>query len=81
MSDMVKQVLAPLPGLFYRKPSPDAAPFKQEGDPVAAGETIGLIEAMKSFFPVEADVAGTLARFLAQDGDTVDADQAIAELE
>ncbi|MGL9623116.1 acetyl-CoA carboxylase [Bradyrhizobium sp. U531] len=78
---MVKQILAPLPGLFYRKSSPDDAPFKQEGDPVVAGETIGLIEAMKSFFPVEAGVAGTLARFLVQDGETVDADQAIAELE
>ncbi|WP_407186931.1 acetyl-CoA carboxylase [Bradyrhizobium centrosematis] len=78
---MAKQLLAPLPGLFYRRPSPEEAPFKQEGDPVAAGETIALIEAMKSFFPVEAENAGKLARFLVQDGETVDADQAIAEME
>jgi biotin carboxyl carrier protein len=78
---MAKQVLAPLPGIFYRKPSPDEAPFKQQGDTVAAGETVGLVEVMKSFFPIEADAAGTLMRFLVQDGEAVDADQAIAELE
>lgn len=78
---MAKQVLAPLPGIFYRKPSPDESPFKQEGDAVAAGETVGLVEAMKSFFPVEAEAAGTLKRFLVEDGEAVDADQAIVELE
>ena len=78
---MAKQVLAPLPGIFYRKPSPDEAPFKQAGDAVAAGETVGLVEAMKSFFPVEAEAAGTLKRFLVEDGEAVDADQAVVELE
>jgi biotin carboxyl carrier protein len=78
---MAKQVLAPLPGIFYRKPSPDEAPFKQEGDTVAAGEAVGLVEAMKSFFPVEAEAPGTLKRFLVEDGEAVDADQAIVELE
>jgi acetyl-CoA carboxylase biotin carboxyl carrier protein len=78
---MAKQVLAPLPGIFYRKPSPDEAPFKQVGDAVAAGETVGLVEAMKSFFPVEAEAAGTLKRFLVEDGEAVDADQAVVELE
>ena len=78
---MTKQILAPLPGIFYRRPSPDEAPFKQPGDAVAAGETVGLVEAMKSFFPVEADAAGTLKRFLVEEGEAVDADQAIVELE
>jgi len=78
---MAKQVLAPLPGIFYRKPSPDEAPFKQKGDAVAVGETVGLVEAMKSFFPVEAETAGTLLRFLVEDGEAVDADQAVVELE
>jgi len=78
---MTKQILAPLPGIFYRRPSPDEAPFKQAGDAVAAGETVGLVEAMKSFFPVEAEAAGTLKRFLVEDGEAVDADQAVVELE
>ena len=78
---MAKQILAPLPGIFYRRPSPDEAPFKQPGDAVAAGETVGLVEAMKSFFPVEADVAGAALRFLVEDGAAVDADQPVAETE
>lgn len=78
---MAKQILAPLPGIFYRRPSPDEAPFKQPGDAVAAGETVGLVEAMKSFFPVEAESAGTALRFLVEDGAAVDADQPVAETE
>ncbi len=78
---MAKQLLSPLPGIFYRRPSPDEAPFKQEGDAVAAGETVALIEAMKSFFPVEAEVAGAGLRFLVEDGEAVEADQAVAETE
>jgi len=75
------QVLSPLPGIFYRRPSPEQDPFKAEGDRVAAGDTVGLVEAMKSFFPAEADQAGKLLRFLVEDGDAVDAEQALAEIE
>jgi len=78
---MAKQILAPLPGIFYRRPSPDEAPFKQPGDAVAAGETVGLVEAMKSFFPVEAEAAGAALRFLVEDGAAVDANQPVAETE
>lgn len=78
---MTKQILAPLPGIFYRRPSPDAPPFVEEGGSVAAGDTIGLVEAMKSFFPVEVEAGGKLLKFLAEDGDAVDADDPIAEIE
>ena len=76
-----QRLLAPLPGIFFRRPSPDEAAFKEVGDAVAAGDTVGLVEAMKSFFPVESDVAGTLVRFLAEDGAPIDADDAIAEID
>jgi acetyl-CoA carboxylase biotin carboxyl carrier protein len=76
-----QQLLAPLPGVFFRRPSPDEAAFKEVGDAVAAGDTVGLVEAMKSFFPVESDAAGTLVRFLVEDGAAVDADDAVAEIE
>ena len=78
---MPQQIRAPLPGVFYRRPTPGEPPFKVEGDTVAPGETIGLVEAMKSFFPVEAEVAGRLTTFLAEDGQAVDADDVIAEIE
>ena len=51
-------ILSPLPGTFYRKPSPDAAFYKNEGDSVKKGDVIGLIEVMKSFHEVHADADG-----------------------
>ena len=48
------QVLSPLPGTFYRKPSPDNPPFKNDGDAVSADDTIGLVEVMKNFQEVKA---------------------------
>jgi biotin carboxyl carrier protein len=75
------QVLAPLPGIFYRRPSPEEQPFKSEGDAVASGDTVGLVEAMKSFFPAEAEQAGKLVRFCVEDGEAVDAEQVLAEIE
>ncbi|MGN7868388.1 acetyl-CoA carboxylase [Paracoccus sp. 22332] len=77
----MKQILAPLPGVFYRRPSPEEPRFAEEGQPLAAGATVGLIEAMKSFFPVETEEPLTITRFLVGDGDTVDADQPVAEAE
>ena len=55
--------LSPLPGTFYRRPAPDKPPFKSEGDTVAVGEVIGLIEVMKSFIEVHADAAGKIVAF------------------
>lgn len=77
---MSKQLLSPLPGTFYRKPSPDAAPFKNVGDTVAVGDVIGLIEVMKSFNEVRADQAGTITAFLADDEEPVMAGQPLADL-
>lgn len=77
----ITMITAPLPGIFYRRPSPAEAAFKEPGDAVSAGETIGLIEVMKSFVPVQAIEGGRLVRFLVEDGAPVEADQAVAELE
>lgn len=76
-----KQILSPLPGTFYRRPAPDQPPYKKEGDAVAVGDVIGLVEVMKSFNEVKAEAAGTLARFLLEDEDAVMAGQPIAELD
>lgn len=77
---MSKQLLSPLPGTFYRKPSPDAPAYKNVGDPVAVGDVIGLIEVMKSFNEVKAEQAGTITAFLADDEEPVMAGQPLAEL-
>ena len=77
----VKALLSPLPGTFYRRPAPDQPPYKSEGDQVAAGDVIGLIEVMKSFNEVKADEAGKIVRFTADNEDAVMAGQPLAEIE
>ena len=74
------QVLSPLPGTFYLKPSPEAALYKNPGDPVAIGDTIGLIEVMKTFIEVKAEFAGTFSAYAVEDGLPVMAGQALAEV-
>ena len=76
-----KQIVSPLPGTFYRRPAPDQPPFKSEGDQVSAGDVVGLIEVMKSFFEVKAEVGGTLSAFLVENEDAVQAGQALAEVD
>jgi acetyl-CoA carboxylase biotin carboxyl carrier protein len=77
----VTTVACPLPGTFYRRSAPDQPPFKGEGDAVAVGDTLGLVEVMKSFTPVTAEVAGTLVRFHVEDEDAVMAGQPLADIE
>lgn len=74
-------VACPLPGTFYRRPAPDQPLFKAEGDAVAIGDTLGLVEVMKSFTPVTAEVAGTVVRFHVDDEDAVMAGQPLVDLE
>lgn len=74
-------IRSPLPGTFYRAPSPDQPPFKQDGDTVAVGDVIGLVEVMKSFMEVKAEVAGTISRFVAENEQPVMAGAVLAELE
>lgn len=75
------EIMSPLPGMFYRRPSPDSPPFKNDGDSVVAADVIGLVEVMKSFHEVTAGVDGAGIRFLIEDGDAVMAGDAVAEVE
>ncbi len=76
-----KEILSPLPGTFYRRPAPDQPPYKSEGDAVAVGDVVGLVEVMKSFNEVKSEVAGKLVRFLVENEEAVMAGQPLAELE
>lgn len=75
------QLLSPLPGTFYRSPSPDQPPFKADGEDVAMGEVIGLVEVMKSFHEVRAEVTGRNLRFVVGNEEPVMAGAVLAELE
>jgi acetyl-CoA carboxylase biotin carboxyl carrier protein len=76
-----KQIVSPLPGTFYRRPAPDTPPFKAEGDSIAAGETIGLVEVMKSFHAIQAQFGGKIVKFLIDNEEPIMAGQPIADVE
>ena len=76
-----KTIAAPIPGTFYRRPAPDQPPFKTEGETLAAGDVVGLIEVMKTFTPVATETGGKLLRFLLEDEDAVMAGQPLYEIE
>jgi acetyl-CoA carboxylase biotin carboxyl carrier protein len=77
----VHEVLSPLPGTFYRRASPEAAPYKTEGEMVSVGDVLGLVEVMKQFSEVAAEVSGRLGRFQVENGDPVDPGQVLATIE
>ena len=74
------KVISPIPGVFYRKPSPDKEVYVNEGDSVKAGDTIALVEVMKSFNEIKTDVSGTVGKFLILDEDMIEAGQEIATI-
>ena len=74
-------IRSPIPGIFYRRPSPDEPEFAQEGDTVEAGQVIGLVEVMKQFHDVVADEAGTLGAFHVENEGMVDAGQTIVSVQ
>jgi biotin carboxyl carrier protein len=78
---MPKELLAPLPGVFYRKPAPDKPAYKSDGDIVAVGDVVGLIEVMKSFIEVQAEAGGKVVRFVIDDEEPVMAGQVLLEIE
>ena len=78
---MPREILAPLPGVFYRKPAPDKPPYKSDGDIVAVGDVVGLIEVMKSFVEVHADASGKIVRFVVGDEEPIMAGQPVLEIE
>ena len=77
----IKTIQAPIPGVFYRRPAPDQPPYKNDGDAVAVGDTLGLIEVMKTFTPVVAEEAGRLVRYVVENEEPIMAGQPLAEID
>ena len=70
-------VLSPMVGVVYLTPEPNAPPFVAVGARVEAGQTLLLIEAMKTFNPIVAAKGGTVSKILVESGDTVDPGQVL----
>ncbi|TGD72455.1 acetyl-CoA carboxylase biotin carboxyl carrier protein [Mangrovimicrobium sediminis] len=68
-------VKSPMVGTFYRAPSPTSPSFAEPGQTVKVGDVICIVEAMKMMNQIEADKAGTLQAFHAENGEPVEFDQ------
>jgi acetyl-CoA carboxylase biotin carboxyl carrier protein len=68
-------IKSPIIGTFYRKSSPDKPNFVEVGDRVNEGDTLCVIEAMKLFNEIEAEMSGTIVKILVEDSTPVEFDQ------
>jgi oxaloacetate decarboxylase (Na+ extruding) subunit alpha len=75
------RIEAPMVGTFYRAPQPGAPAFVEEGQPVAAGQTLCILEAMKLMNEVKADVDGIVRSILVENAAPVEFGQLLFELE
>ena len=67
--------------MFYRAPGPKAKPFVEEGQKVASGDTLCIIEAMKLMNEIEAEQAAIIQKILVKDGDPVEYGEPLFVLE
>lgn len=77
----VKKVTAPLVGVFYRSPSPDAESYVKVGDRVEAGQVLCILEAMKLFNEITSDHAGVITRIVPENGELVSLGQELFWIE
>ncbi len=79
--DTVGVVPSPMVGIAYLSAEPGAAPYVVVGQAVVAGQTVMLIEAMKTFNQIKAPRAGIVTRILVSSGEPVEYDQPLLAIE
>lgn len=80
-SGNLEEVKSPMIGTFYRSASPEKPPFVGVGDVVKKGDIICIIEAMKLFNEIEAEVSGKIVKVLVDDSSPVEYDQPLFLIE
>ncbi len=76
-ADEAGAVTSPMVGTVYLRSNPDADPFFKVGDSVKVGDTVLLVEAMKTFNPIKATSSGTVTKILVEDGQPVEFGEAL----
>ncbi|ATH60007.1 MULTISPECIES: acetyl-CoA carboxylase biotin carboxyl carrier protein [Staphylococcus] len=71
-NDNLETINAPMVGTFYKSPSPEESPYVQVGDAVSNESTVCILEAMKLFNEIQAEVTGEIAEILVEDGQMVE---------
>lgn len=69
------EIKSPMIGTFYRSANPDSDVFVNIGDPVSAGQTVCIIEAMKLFNEIESEISGKIVKVLVENSSPVEYDQ------
>jgi acetyl-CoA carboxylase biotin carboxyl carrier protein len=75
-SDLL-EIRSPIVGTFYSSPSPDSPPFVSSGDKIKSGDVLCIIEAMKLMNEIEAEISGTIAEVLVENGQPVEYNQVL----
>lgn len=78
--DGLADVKSPMVGTFYRSASPDEPPFVKEGDRVTPETVVCLVEAMKFFNQIKAEISGTIVKICVSDGDPVEFGQPLFQV-
>ena len=76
-----KSIVSPMVGTFYKSMSPEAQPFVEVGQTVAAGQVVCIIEAMKLMNEIKAEVSGRVIEICVEDGQPVEFGQVLMYLE
>lgn len=71
----IHTIKAPMVGTFYKSPSPEADPYVQVGDKIENDTIVCILEAMKLFNEIEAEVSGEIVEILVEDGEMVEYNQ------
>lgn len=71
---------SPMVGTFYARPNPESDPFVRPGDSVSADSVLCILEAMKVFNEIQAEMNGEIVEVLASDGDAVEYDQPLFKI-
>lgn len=74
-ADNLVTIKSPMIGTFYRRSSPDKPNFVDIGDEIAPGKVVCIIEAMKLFNEIEAEISGKIVKILVDDASPVEFDQ------
>ena len=75
------EIKSPMVGTFYRAPSPESAPYVEEGKAIEPGEVICIIEAMKLMNEIKSEVRGVVKEILVENGEPVEFGQALFYVE
>jgi acetyl-CoA carboxylase biotin carboxyl carrier protein len=81
LASNLKQVKSPMVGTVYRAPAPGSEPFVDIGQPVAVGQTVCIVEAMKLMNEIGSDFSGVVRRVLVENGQPVEYGQPLFLIE